>query len=690
METEDDAENAKAIEESSTSHRPRLRNDWMDLDLNVLAEEARNEIQFQDHPEKQTENGQLGHNMANDGFLNLDVLAEDALHDIALQDHTRFSGRFPEKQTEKDLTMRYTSEEKGKAKIDDDQVLIETNDGKTIIVLDSDDGEDEIKNEDTDNLNLNLGLGQNVDFMELDLVNDGVRENTEPAEVEPPDGLAWWRAWQKELRLKAARRLALPKKPKKQIDGKPREKILPPTKVDDETSDSPFSMAMEAIEKRNSVRKPQFKWVPNNNKGSSNIKRGSIPSLLELSLNALAENSEAIVSLKFIPDALRHKLSQRVCDSRKMDAQFFELLTRESPTEIRVKNCSQITEEELTRIFLNCDTQNLTVLQLDFCGQCVPDHVLENFIARSQGSLPSLLTISLRGALRLTDAGLPSIGVSAPALQSINLSQCSFLTFRSINLVKFYFESSLRELYIDDCMNIDAMRILPSLKKLKHLQVLSVAGIETVSDDFVIGIVEAIGRNLRELVFANCVALTDISVKFIGENCSKLYSLDLSYLDKLTDSAVKYLANGCCSIGRLNFCRNGFSDEAIAAFLEVSGRSLHELSLNNVRMVGINTAISIVKYSKNLWTLDLSWCRKLSDEALGSIVDSCESLRLLKLFGCSQITNAFLEGHSNSLVQIVGLQTTPALAHLDSTQIQQTPLRYPPLPDHQILDQPDS
>ncbi|KAF5748362.1 Rad7 putative isoform 2 [Tripterygium wilfordii] len=644
MEIEEDAEDEKGIEESSTSHRPGLQNDLMDLDLNLPAEEAQNEIQFQYHPqfnakflEIQTENVQLVHNRAHDVFSNLIVLDEEDLHETAFPDHPRFSGRFPENQTENNLMMRYTTEEKGKAKIDDYQVLIDTNDGKTIIILDSDDGEEEIENQGTDNLNLNLGLEQNVDFMELDLFNDGVRDNTEPVEVVPPEVLArraWHLEWEKQGRVQTARRLALPEE---QSDDEPQEKKLLPRENHDETSESPFSIAMESIKKRNSIRKPQLKWVPKNNKGSSNIKRRNIPSLLELSLNALAENSEAIVSLKLVPDSLRHKLSQRVCDSRKMDAQFFELLTRESPTEIRVKNSSQITEEELTRIFLNCDTQKLTVLQLDLCGQCVPDHVLGNTIARSQGSLPSLLTISLRGAYRLTDDGLPSIGVSAPVLQSISLTQCSFLTFRSINLVKFYFESSLRELCIDYCGNIDAMRILPALKEIKHLEVLSVAGIETVSDDFVVGTVEAIGRNLKELVFANCVALTDISVKLIGENCSKLYSLDLSYLDKLTDSALKYLANGGCSIRKLNLWHNRFSDEAIAAFLEVSGQSLHELSLNNVRMVGINTAISIAKYSKNLSTLDLSWCRKLSDEALGSIVDSCESLRLLKLFGCSQV-----------------------------------------------------
>ena len=49
------------------------------------------------------------------------------------------------------------------------------------------------------------------------------------------------------------------------------------------------------------------------------------------------------------------------------------------------------------------------------------------------------------------------------------------------------------------------------------------------------------------------------------------------------------------------------------------------------------TAISLACFSRNLVILDVSWCRKLTNEALGLIVDNCPSLRVLKLFGCSQV-----------------------------------------------------
>nr|CAB3481152.1 unnamed protein product [Digitaria exilis] len=99
------------------------------------------------------------------------------------------------------------------------------------------------------------------------------------------------------------------------------------------------------------------------------------------------------------------------------------------------------------------------------------------------------------------------------------------------------------------------------------------------------------------------------------------------------------------------------TDEAVSQYLEESGGCLTELMLNNVEKVGYLTAFAISrKCSVRLEALDLSFCRELTNEALGLIVESCPSLRILKLFGCTQITDFFLKGHSNTLVKIIGIE----------------------------------
>uniref|UniRef100_A0A2P2KAN5 F-box/LRR-repeat protein 15-like leucin rich repeat domain-containing protein n=1 Tax=Rhizophora mucronata TaxID=61149 RepID=A0A2P2KAN5_RHIMU len=414
--------------------------------------------------------------------------------------------------------------------------------------------------------------------------------------------------------------------------------------VDEVSGDpqSPFLLAMESIKSRNSSRNrclpgmptPAL-WVPVTQKES--VAKQNAPKLVDLCLDVLGKNADAIVSLELVPDELRHRLSEIVSDRRGIDNHFLGLLSRGCPTEIRVKDISSLQEDAFTKIFGDCDTKHLTVLQLDLCGRCLNDYVVHQTLASSSNRLPALTTISLRGAHRLSDKGLIALASSAPALQSINLIECSLLTSDGIKQLAGCFQSTLKELYIDDCQNIDAMCILPALKELRCLEVLSVAGIQTVNDDFVIEIIEVCGTNIKELVFAQCMKLTDMSLKIVGEKCPNLCALDLSNLNNLTDMSLYYLANGCQSICRLKLCQNRFSDEAIAAFLECSGESLDNLSLNYVHKVGLNTALAIAKCSPNLLHLDLSWCRRLTDEALGLIVDCCVSLKLLKIFGCTQV-----------------------------------------------------
>ena len=145
------------------------------------------------------------------------------------------------------------------------------------------------------------------------------------------------------------------------------------------------------------------------------------------------------------------------------------------------------------------------VMQLDLCGRCMTLSTLLGTIARSSNCLPALSTMSLRGACRLLNEGIGVLVTSARRLQSLNLGQCSLLTHFSINVVAEVLGHTLKELFIDDCQNINAMLILPALKRLECLEVLSVAGIQTVCDDFISEIVTALGSNMKELVLANCL-----------------------------------------------------------------------------------------------------------------------------------------------------------------------------------------
>ncbi|KAL6507155.1 hypothetical protein OROHE_022054 [Orobanche hederae] len=449
----------------------------------------------------------------------------------------------------------------------------------------------------------------------------------------------------------------------------------------------PFSTAMKIVRDRgtnksgvrsgastNKSETVELKWVP---RKQDKVKcEKQVPHLQELCLSILSKNVDAITSLDFVPDVLRHKITCFLCDSRRMNSKFLELLVHGSPTEIRIRDCSWLTEELFIKVFEGVDASQLAVLQFDQCGSCMPDYTLCAALARSPNCLPALTSISLKGAYRLTDAGLTVLASAAPSLKSIDISQCPLLTSEGVCCLLNSLKSILRELYLDNSHGINAMVVLPALLKLESLEVLSLAGIQTVCDDFVSKFISVNGSRLKELVLADCLELTDLSFEVIGDTCSELLAVDLTNLCKLTDVSIGHLANGCRAIETLKVCRNAFSDEAIAAYLDVRGASLKDLSLNNIIQVSNHTALSLARNCRKLRFLDLSWCRKLTNEALGLIVDSCSLLEVLKLFGCTQVTNVFLDGHSNPQVKLIGLKMTLIMKNIDVPDILQGPLRY--------------
>eukprot|EP00898_Chlorokybus_atmophyticus_P000378 jgi/Chlat1/1340/Chrsp119S08661 len=77
---------------------------------------------------------------------------------------------------------------------------------------------------------------------------------------------------------------------------------------------------------------------------------------------------------------------------------------------------------------------------------------------------------------------------------------------------------------------------------------------------------------------------------------------------------------------------------------KMPGAQIGDLSLHALAM----------RACDSLATLDLGWCRSITDAGLGYLVDTCQNLRELRVFGCAQITQVFLDGHSNDNLEVLG------------------------------------
>eukprot|EP00850_Spirogloea_muscicola_P000622 SM000002S05702 [mRNA] locus=s2:1777468:1780750:+ [translate_table: standard] len=403
-------------------------------------------------------------------------------------------------------------------------------------------------------------------------------------------------------------------------------------------------------------KRPVVAWAPT--RGLDDLPRrppGALRSLFEMCMALLVTNVDYVESMRGVPDVVRRRLAAALCSRRKMGPKSLALLFEGAPTEVAIPDCSFVTEVELTHAMAQCSTDQLEVLELGMCGRCLSDQGLAATICAAPGSMPRLASLSLRGGYRLSDVGLLSILRAAPCLESVELRQCSLVTEAGIDLIAVNAGDRLVNLSLEDCGQLDGMKLVGALVRLPKLRRLALSGVANVSDVIVEAIVGALGPSLEDLKLANCSQLTDRAIMAIGNGCPSLASLQLDHLTLLSDEALRSIADGCRHLRAFSARRCRFSDEAIAAFVTASGGHLRDLSLNSCRQASDLTLVALATHAKgSLERLDLSWCRDVSDEALGLLADSCPLLRRLNLFGCSQVSKTFLIGHSNDSLTVAG------------------------------------
>lgn len=263
---------------------------------------------------------------------------------------------------------------KGKRKVDD-----------YIIISESDDDDDNQRKEEQTELDfLNFQNDADHDDLELEPVyidNDG--DNVADPVPVPARVNVTVDYWQQNRR-KQATHFARPS-PEAKHGGESSSLAPPPVVQLENEIDGPFSQALKAIQDR--ITKPTKIRESVVAESVSRVKKRKreeeeeeeneggkvwVPSLLELSLRNLAKHSDEITSLDGVPDELRHRISKLLSDSRKGDARFLQLLLSGSPTDIRLRDCSWLTEEQFTNSFRACDTSRLEVCSSHcFIAVCV-------------------------------------------------------------------------------------------------------------------------------------------------------------------------------------------------------------------------------------------------------------------------------------------------------------------------------
>ena len=292
--------------------------------------------------------------------------------------------------------------------------------------------------------------------------------------------------------------------------------------------------------------------------------------------------------------------------------------------------------------------------------------------------------------------------LSLSSLQNI-FSLVDYLTLYQIKYTNKYFYNTINELGLSHVLDLRNVKyekennvIYKILQKHQHFFTKIILEFRTINDTHVF----KFSDKLTHINLNYCQKITDQSLFHISKTCKKLTHLELYILPNITDKGLKEVIMNCCEISHLNLsgCRH-FTNES----LMLIPKYLTKLTfLDLTRCLGVTDEflIELVKYSqhlkhlnlyalpdlkctflahlsndklefldlcgnqcvndelfkkadgklRNIKSINLSWCSKLTDDSIKSMFENNDSsqLELISLHGILGITDRAIDIMSNN------------------------------------------
>ncbi|KAJ2925665.1 hypothetical protein H1R20_g11431, partial [Candolleomyces eurysporus] len=266
-------------------------------------------------------------------------------------------------------------------------------------------------------------------------------------------------------------------------------------------------------------------------------------------------------------------------------------------------------------------------LVLDGCKQ-LTSAALEATLS----SWPNLITIDLTDVFEVTNKAIISLAETSNKLQGVDLSRCRFL---------------------GDPVLIALAKNCPDLRRFK------IGGSDLVTDIGVSAVVNGCPLLLK-LDVRGCSSITDTAIREMWTHSPYMQELHLEFCDALTDLAFPSKVE----IAKPGDPRDQKDDNAeglvantdppqlVSEAKELANVEPQEslLSLPGLTSVELCTLV-VHQFSKNLQSLSLSSCTRITDLAIEGIVTCAPGLRELRLRKCSLLTDRSVEticklGHS--------------------------------------------
>lgn len=209
---------------------------------------------------------------------------------------------------------------------------------------------------------------------------------------------------------------------------------------------------------------------------------------------------------------------------------------------------------------------------------------------------------------RLDEDNLATLVASAPGLRALRLSEIGKL-------------------------NSEWLPVIAQLQNLEELDLSSPGS--PLNDDAVAELLASIGGKLTHLNLGHNSELGDGVLDAIAAHCPRLTHLALNHT-VLSDEGLSAFFTAMKEQGRPGLIEldleKGHDLASLDALVAHSGQTLRRLSLCGWRNAE-REQLSRLAECARLETLDISWCRHANDFTLKDILDGCENIKEVRVWG---------------------------------------------------------
>lgn len=401
----------------------------------------------------------------------------------------------------------------------------------------------------------------------------------------------------------------------------------------------------------------------------------TVPSLFSLCVEFLVDNFEYVEALGDVDSTIRRNICEELVTKKKMNGAAFDVVAEKGIEALELVDCAEVTQDQLAEALTELLPSGLRFLALQHSGRCFGPKAVK---AITSASTCPLFAIAVGGAYLLTDDDAASlISTTAPTLSSIDFTACPLLGSQFCKALSENYCSSgkgtLLELSLEHVAltKEDLLSLAKSSDALRNLKSLKLRQMDSVNDEVVLAILDAIDGNLEAIDLSHNHNLTDDALSGI-RRCNKngaLRSLQLCELKNLTEAGLeafftleipglppppmlkKLVLNKCSheavtdAVMELATKCSSMNREAVTETLSTMGGLVH-VGIHGSSCTDRTMESLAATSAKTLKELDVSFCPLISDKGLGYLVSKATQLSTIHIWGCAQVTDEFLDGNS--------------------------------------------